>query len=633
MPLNDPVPSTAFDVLERNSQDFDRFINSSQSEVELRGAPNGNVRIPSLVSAIKRIGYQPPVTYASGIDFLSASDNTKTISRPDDSNPTASIIYAPHPSNIPFTTSGTWGTPGSGDDQDKFFVVQRSTTSTVINYETAADLANEIPIPASDGDIVRVMDRGEYNLWRISTGTPDGYTSIDAANGNVANLIVDASKGVSLVATGVANGNTDNHLRIEAASALALSENSFVNPDHKDVCNLSETPVLSVPISSERPFRDVVFEQSDDSKSVLSFAANMDFFHMRNFTARYEDSTQTQTAPAILLTEENHNAKISGIYTLGGSYGVHSDQLSFWQSYENVRCDDYDLAQMRIDGDRNDNTGGGTTINITNCGGFNNNSNSADAALVLNSIAEVNIRTYESGQGNMGSLLIANNVFNLNIQSWHWELSEITNNAFDLSNSSLRIDGLYLQDIEIPLGDSNPIFRSFKSTVQVSNITKRGTDPDGTLTLLEGSEADLLNNSDSVIELSGSIDLDDFTLSGTYVDNKGVTQTITSAQVMRLDSPKVKIFNISSATPNEFLDFPFNGSKPSFIQITLGGTSQGVTPIINGEDARVTEVIGGSETTNVQFKYRWFDESGAVGSADRDIQIIAHYPKGWYALQ
>ena len=480
--------------------------------------------------------------------------------------------------------------------------------------------------------VFEVEERGCARFKVVHGGISDGYGVIDAGGGNTAVLVVDASKGVGTVDVGIKNENADNHLRLEAASAIAVTNKTFINPNHKDVCNMSETPSLSAPISSDRPERACVFEQSDNSKSVLSFTAGMDFFHMKGFWARFENDLQAQTAPAIFLTDENHNAKLSHIHTTGGTYGIHSDQVSFWQSYEHCRCDNYNLAQIRVDGDRNDLSGGGTTINITNCGGFSSKTTEADAALVLNSIGEVNIRTYESGQGKMKSLIVANSVFNLNIDNWHWELSEITQNGLNLSNCAADVDGLYMQDIKIPSGSTLPLVLSFKSTVQIANIVKRGTEPDGALKLLTGSQANVMNSSNICMQLSGRYTLDNLTVDGTYVDVQGDVNSITSSQLMLVDASKIRTFNILQAVPNSAINFPYNGSKPTWMEGRLGGVSQGVSPIFDGSSASVISLSGGSPNSAASFQYRWTNASGSVDPNNIDIQVIAHYPNGWYEL-
>ena len=70
-------------------------------------------QIDTLTGRLGKLGYLPPIDYASGILFT-INDNTKTIDRDG-------IIYAPLSSELPFTTSGVWAT-----DSSNFFVIQNS---------------------------------------------------------------------------------------------------------------------------------------------------------------------------------------------------------------------------------------------------------------------------------------------------------------------------------------------------------------------------------------------------------------------------------------------------------------------------------------------------------------------------
>lgn len=82
-----------------------------ESSLDTTTTKSGKV-INTLLGQLRLLGYEVPVSYAVGIVFT-ASDNTKTVEE-------AGVIYAPLPSALPFTTSGTF----IGDDDARFFVVQ-----------------------------------------------------------------------------------------------------------------------------------------------------------------------------------------------------------------------------------------------------------------------------------------------------------------------------------------------------------------------------------------------------------------------------------------------------------------------------------------------------------------------------
>jgi hypothetical protein len=76
MPLNDPVPSSAFDVLQRNTKDTDRFVNS---ESIFKNRTNKNIKPIPLIEAEARaavlaIGFKflDPLTFETGATLTSA---------------------------------------------------------------------------------------------------------------------------------------------------------------------------------------------------------------------------------------------------------------------------------------------------------------------------------------------------------------------------------------------------------------------------------------------------------------------------------------------------------------------------------------------------------------------------------
>lgn len=70
---------------------------------------------------LKKMGYTVPIVYTVSIVF-GINDSIKTVEE-------GNVIYAPKPSALPFTTSGTF----IGDDDARFFVVQGLTNEQLIN--------------------------------------------------------------------------------------------------------------------------------------------------------------------------------------------------------------------------------------------------------------------------------------------------------------------------------------------------------------------------------------------------------------------------------------------------------------------------------------------------------------------
>lgn len=125
--------------------------------------------IATLLGQLKQIGYLPPVAYGGGISFL-VSDTTKTIER-------TGVIYAPNPTDLPFTTTGTWG----GDDEYKFFVVQGTNLT-----DGSVTLAKLAPIVASN----IYMGLGTA----VGTVSVNGHVSMDSTGTTTINngVIEDA---------------------------------------------------------------------------------------------------------------------------------------------------------------------------------------------------------------------------------------------------------------------------------------------------------------------------------------------------------------------------------------------------------------------------------------------------------
>ena len=170
-----PVPSTASEDLSDNAENFDSAVNTQADTWQDRlGVTRDTVN-----GRIKKMGFAAPVTYAGGISFAT-NDNVKTVDE-------AGIIYAPLPSALPFTTSGTWG----GDDDARFFIVQGLTPekaderyflalNSVVDMQSATNSLNAI---LSIGDKVTTGS----TKWVITSAT----TSTIVPNGLFAELLND----------------------------------------------------------------------------------------------------------------------------------------------------------------------------------------------------------------------------------------------------------------------------------------------------------------------------------------------------------------------------------------------------------------------------------------------------------
>lgn len=180
MPLTDPVPSSSFDVLERNVQDTDKFVNQETGTFTNRV---GKVIKPIPVieaeanAAVISLGWTPVGLFANGVAFTKITDFAI------DSNG-SSWIYK---GDYPFTAvAGT--VPSEPLYQAVLLnsVLFMGDAKKYIRTVTTAELAAESYI---DGQVVRVSDRGNQ-LFEIASGTVDGYWNLATGDSKVASLLV-----------------------------------------------------------------------------------------------------------------------------------------------------------------------------------------------------------------------------------------------------------------------------------------------------------------------------------------------------------------------------------------------------------------------------------------------------------
>ncbi len=145
---------------------------------------NGITRL-TFTGVLEKLGYLVPIAYASGIVFT-AFENTKTIE-------VDGKTYAPHPSSLPFTTSGTF----TGDDDSNFYLVPLS----------LSDLTPEI-VGLGNVDNTSDIDKP------ISTLTQDAFDNLTPNTlglGNVDNT-ADVDKPISTLTQDALDGKLDGRV-------------------------------------------------------------------------------------------------------------------------------------------------------------------------------------------------------------------------------------------------------------------------------------------------------------------------------------------------------------------------------------------------------------------------------------
>lgn len=201
--------------------------------------------------------------------------------------------------------------------------------------------------------------------------------------------------------------------------------------------------ILSGPLQGDGVEACIVKQYTDSSK-ILRVTDNTDYFRLGGFQLQYAITSNTQTDSGLFLENENHNAIIEDVLILGGAPGLHSDQVSFWQTYRNVRVQFATSQSFLIEGARNDDTGSGTTILMQNCGTYNGN-----IGLSVSTVAQLQIDTFEVGtHDNFG--MSFNNIKEAVISCPHFEVNDYGSSFakafFNLASTKVIINGLHSQD-------------------------------------------------------------------------------------------------------------------------------------------------------------------------------------------
>tara|TARA_R100000951_G_scaffold2179_1_gene3699 strand:+ start:3031 stop:4767 length:1737 start_codon:yes stop_codon:yes gene_type:complete len=182
------VPSTDAKDLSDNSENFDSAVNSQADTWQDRL----QVTRDTVAGRIKKMGYAVPLLYAGGISF-GVNDNVKTVDE-------SATIYAPLPSALPFTTSGTW----VGDDDAKFFVVQNGSSSGFGANVRSTNTGVSISAYANKVDGLYVVDSTTDNLYKFSSLDFTAEVTEDSASGYYVPPITDltGASGAWVLASG-----------------------------------------------------------------------------------------------------------------------------------------------------------------------------------------------------------------------------------------------------------------------------------------------------------------------------------------------------------------------------------------------------------------------------------------------
>lgn len=233
----DVISSTELSNLKLDIATIDDVVDSP---LDTTTTKSGTV-ISTLEGQLKKLGYEVPVTYAAAISFT-VNDNTKTVDQ-------GGVIYAPLPSALPFTTTGTF----VGGDDAKFFVIQGLTTLTgVTKTELAALQPSTLAEAVANtdlkvGDVITISDRGygDFDVVLASGVTPNTYNVIQCVGVPSLALVLNVSDGaLDARAMGAIGNNSFNCSPLVEAAQNITSILLFPSPNG-EVYRFGYTPVLS----------------------------------------------------------------------------------------------------------------------------------------------------------------------------------------------------------------------------------------------------------------------------------------------------------------------------------------------------------------------------------------------------
>ena len=282
-------------------------------------------------------------------------------------------------------------TPGDGTvtaDKITYDAAIKIDLKTIAELRAQAGIANAVVYlsgyyAAGDGG-------GGLFYWHTtSTDADNGGTIIKVTGLATGRWIRTDTNMINIKMFGaVGDQVTDDTTAIQAAMTYVGSDGKIFIPEGIYLVSSA----LSLSCSLEGPSqRASIIECNDNTKNIINVTDGTDFFEIKNLGLRYE-TTVGATGTALFLTNENHNSLFENLEIQGGLYGIHSDQLSFWQTYRNVRVQFTLDTSFKIDGTRNDTTGAGTTVVFENCGAYN-----GALGLVCNTVLEVVINSFEIG--------------------------------------------------------------------------------------------------------------------------------------------------------------------------------------------------------------------------------------------
>jgi hypothetical protein len=209
------VPSTDARDLSDNAENLDQAVNAQADTWQDRLS----VQRDTVAGRIKKMGFTVPIAYAASIVFA-IDDNVKTVEE-------AGVVYAPLPSALPFTTSGTF----TGDDDARFFVVQgllNTSVDVVTEFATRQLMIDSTIVFPTDKPLHVINTNADYIVTAGASpnvGSPAltgfGHAAIQIYNDTVTLRQLGAAE--DAVGDGVEAGTTDDTAVVTYAATLGIN--------------------------------------------------------------------------------------------------------------------------------------------------------------------------------------------------------------------------------------------------------------------------------------------------------------------------------------------------------------------------------------------------------------------------
>jgi hypothetical protein len=302
-----------------------------------------------------------------------------------------------------------------------------------------------------DGDVIQITNSGIAGQFIVRTGTvtDNGGTLIvptDDSNRYFEREYSDGRVNAQWFGASVMKSAADNVTAIQAAADEADNRALYLpGTDEATATPYSINAAIRVygSLVGDGP-RNSIISQTDDSAGILIWDNGTDFFTLKGIQCTYQSPTNTQTGTNVLFENEAHTIIVEDLLLLGGARGLHSDQVSFNQTYRNVRVQYADTDSIRIDGDRNDTTGAGTTIVMDNIALYN-----GVTGLRCRVLANLQINTIEVGTHSDHGINL-DNCKTATIINPHFEVNDYAANFAKanivLFSSNVNVESLYSQD-------------------------------------------------------------------------------------------------------------------------------------------------------------------------------------------